>query len=573
MPTQDGGTTLAAKDADRSAAFPAVLAVTLAGVMAGVLNETYAHLGDVLISSNVYAPYARMSAFCTSLGLVGLGWRGALDQTSKWSVIAYSGVGLMLVVIAETALWGMLPDYFASFQQYPFSQTFAEREAVRLCVYTAMVLPPGLLLGLLCIASMTECAESTAGGAGLGDSLAVAVFALAMTAGDNVAAKVVIPWLGGFYSLGLLVALGAGVTLLGALVERARVPRALGGSAIIFAACCAVLLPRFDPTQLSRGTAVYFDDPKWGHVVGVAENAADGLIAIVQQRGGRGTESTLLVNGTPEEGENANAALAALDGATRTRGRDRALVVGFGTGEAPHACALAGFSAVDVSEASLDLVRLARSQFHYGSESSGNSVVSIHKSSARSVLTESRWRYDVIALPESNLAARRVSSVQSQDFYSLAQSRLTDDGVLSQAIRLTRTTSLDVLRAVATVRSVFPYVTLAVHDDQGDIIACSKPCPFIVDVAETVAAEASVSPLRYRKHLPELGADVFLDSTGVDDLLATLAQGGVRADALVSTDENQRLEYEMPRSIHLEPATSFERVLRALRRPDAVLVN
>jgi spermidine synthase len=107
----------------------------------------------------------------------------------------------------------------------------------------------------------------------------------------------------------------------------------------------------------------------------------------------------------------------------------------------------------------------------------------------------------------------------------------------------------DIASILGTVRSEFANVWLYFSGMQGIIVACSHSCeptPAMLDQLErTPALRVPLSSLEGRA--ARLVGDRMLSPTSVDNFLHGIAEHGLAADELVSTDDHLFLEYNTPR--------------------------
>lgn len=496
-------------------------ALLLAGVLTIALETVYDHLLSVVVGASVYAFATMLFAFLVGLasGAALLGRLGV--RAHRREAIAILAAVLGAIVLLTNIAWAAVPGYFASFEGYPFGQSFIEREFIRTLICVLISAPPALCLGALFVVSMAHAAgDGSPGRVGV----ASAINTLGNITGAIVAGFVLLPRLGSLRTAQVL----AGIALAVAIVA-ARGRFAWG--AIALCSIAVAVQPRgFDIDRLASGSSVYFRQSPWGRAIDWAESRDGGITTVtLLDAPGVARTKTLLTNGKFQGNDTGEVDAQygfALTPSLHTERRDRALVIGYGTGASTHVLAQE-FGRVDVAELTNDIVRLADRHFaHINGLASQRPNVSLHITDGRNLLMLSRERYDIVSIEISSIWLRGAASLYNQELYALVRDRLTETGVLQQWIQLHHMQVSDMVSIVATMRSVFPVVHLYERGGQGILIGCRAAC----------------SPRR-----SELAKSLLLDPTDVDRMLADFRQRGVDVDELISTDDNMLLEYSTPK--------------------------
>ena len=184
----------------------------------------------------------------------------------------------------------------------------------------------------------------------------------------NTCGNIVGVLLGGFYLLpqagallaiealaAVCLALAAAVVALwpAAAVPRGRRWAALAGAGVL--AVFALQPATFDYTALAAGSNVYFKRQSFGTVIAHAESVDGGLSAVAVSTSPDGERlRILLTNGKFQGNDGSHGEMQAQVGVAlapllHTAARERALVIGFGTGVSARALHAAGFAALDGS--------------------------------------------------------------------------------------------------------------------------------------------------------------------------------------------------------------------------------
>jgi spermidine synthase len=209
----------------------------------------------------------------------------------------------------------------------------------------------------------------------------------------------------------------------------------------------------------------------------------------------------------------------------------RAMVVGLGTGATLGALAGYPFARIDLAELSPGIIAAARTFF--GSVNGGvldDPKVFVEQQDGRNMLLVGAERYDLVTVELTSIWFAGAANLYNLEFYELAARRLTDGGVLSQWIQLHHTTLREIASQMATARAVFPHAAFFVRGDQGVLVTSLRPL---------MAHPRSPGDLDGL-----MLADDTLD-TFIDDVCA---QTATPRAALLSTDDDLRLEYATPRN-------------------------
>ena len=280
---------------------------------------------------------------------------------------------------------------------------------------------------------------------------------------------------------------------------------------------------------------------------------------------------TLLTNGKFQGNNAAGGEMKAQAGFAlapmlHTPQRERALVIGYGTGSSAHTVQAAGFKQLDIVELSSDIVRLAERHFpEVNQRVSGRPGVQTFVTDGRNYLLLQDRKYDLVSMEISSIWFAGAANLYNREFYQLAKARLEPHGVLQQWIQLHHIRPQDVLYVLGSVRSEFSFVWIYLLGEQGIIVASNDPAaranPAHIRRLEEAPGLKTVLAL-YDGRLDEVRDSVLIDPRGVDVFLASF---GVPSQAWISTDDNLVLEYGTPKGNALGPE-SMVRNAEMLRR-------
>jgi predicted membrane-bound spermidine synthase len=538
----------------------ALVVLAVGGVVTLALEVNYIHLLAVVAGNSVYAFSLMLFAF-----LLGLGGGAEIARRllkfgldPAWA-LAWLQFALAGLVLGGVFLWEGLPRYFASFEGYPLHYGFGARELVRALVCLVALLPPALLIGMIYPVAM-ECVGRAAPQAAIAAlGRAAALNTAGNIAGVLVAGFVLLPQLGALRSIQLLAGLSAALGVLIVVVAGLAARPLAWVPAVLVLALAAVQPHAFDYTALASGANVYFRAQPYGRVIAAAESADGGLTTVAEQHvPGRGRLLTLLTNGkfqgsNDPQGEVVAQIGIALAPLLHTAARERALVIGYGTGTSARVFKEAGFRALDIVELSADIVRLADTHFaEINARVSTQAGVNTYLTDGRNFLLLQPRTYDVVSLEVSSIWFAGAAALYNREFYQLVKRRLAPHGVLQQWVQLHHIYPADLLTVLGTVRAEFSYVWLYLVGGQGIIVAtndpASAPHPAHLQALERTSA---LAPLLAQ--LPGGAAGVLaarlLEPAATERLLARF---GLPLSAWVSTDDNLRLEYSTPKGNALD---------------------
>ncbi|TFW08748.1 hypothetical protein E4K72_07405 [Oxalobacteraceae bacterium OM1] len=566
------------RPATRRAVIAALVSLGVTGVLSLGLEVVYVHMLSIVAGNSVYAFGLMLATFLIGLAIGGEGARRLLlnAQNDRVQLLAWSLTGFAIAIALSVWWWNEIPEYFGSFANYPVATQFAAREAIRGLVCALLMIPPTVFIGSAYAFSMDLITSRGDGKAvamlGVGASLNT----LGNISGVLIFGFVLLPLLGGLVTT-RIVALGALSTAIAVFAIAApRIRRRdlglAGGALAIIAASFAV---RLDYESLSSGSNVYFYPQKWGTVIDHAESIDGGLTTVVRTSAGGSQFKTLLTNGKFQgndswKGEMQAQLGFALASLLHQDARDRALVIGYGTGVTSRAFHEAGFRQLDIAELSRDMVRMADAHFAtVNNRVSSAPGVNLHITDGRNLLllTPDKQRYDVVSIEITSIWFAGAASLYNNEFYSLVRSRMSERGVLQQWVQLHHLEPLDILSIVASLRSEFRYVSLYVMGGQGILIATNDPSRKdpVRGAIEKLEGTLGLEPLKVVLNRPiaELQLERMLDSDGIDRFIS-----GVGGDGRIwwSTDDNLSLEYSTPKGNVNSAELSYVTNLQLLSR-------
>lgn len=539
-----------------SAVAPALGVVALTTLLIGgavtlALEVVFMHLLAVVAGNSVYAFGLMLATFLLGLGLGSTVGERVMQYVERQRMIVWAQCGIALSILATSFVWDGLAEYMGSFGyavQHGLHLDFAGRELVRAIVCALAMLPPAFFIGISYPAAMGLAADwlGQDGRVARGVGIASGINTLGNIAGVLLAG---FWWLPAFGSRDVLLGLAVTAVLLAGIVawfgDKSDHQFSTRWVPLIVMALTLILFPlHWNYTALSQGGNVYFYPQQWGEVIDHSESIEGGLTTVARNSDGL---LTLLTNGkfqgnNAEGGEMVAQESFALIPLLHTAHRDKALVIGYGTGMTARVLQDQGFAQQDVVELSSDIVVMADKHFSNINEKiSSHPAVHMHYTDGRNYLLTQTKQFDLISLEITSIWFAGAANLYNREFYELANKRLLVNGVLQQWVQLHHMRPIDFLYILGSVRSVFKNVWIYASGGQGIIVASNGD----EAVNNNYAAEKLL-----RSHT--------ISDINLENLHSTLVAAPEKVDALmarydpsmnffVSTDANLYLEYATPK--------------------------
>ncbi len=533
----------------------------VSGFVFFALEVLWTHLIAAAIGSSVYA----FSAMLTMV-LLGL-FIGAfrVDQLPS-SRISYSRIFQFsaLLLVIQLRLW----DYGQAFfliKLPPVLSNFFGAEAFKLALAALLIVPSAAMLG-----SIYPCLLRSPVLERPGCSYLVGYVntwnALGCLVGAVSGVFVLIPVLGAEWSLKLIVFAALALGFIFAWRENPSAKALLRTGLGIAVVLAYALLIKWDHRLIASGLNVFFGQPSSSapasppgpqtqeeseKLVFFREDVQGGMTSVVEiSKRGTGTDKILLTNGKYEGTDNltnqgrAQIGFAAIP-SLYTRQFERALLIGLGTGHSALALDRMGYRDVDIAEFAPGIIAASRQQFSQLTEGVLDFPnVHLKVEDGRNVLlTDRRQDYDLITVEITSIWFAGATNVYSREFYQLARERLRPGGVLQQWLQFHHISPREIESVVATVRSVFPYVSVWFTGDQGMIVATAEP-QSPIDGREALLTQRMRLLIKAdREQQDQVAHEILtarvLSPASVDRMIANVPP-------IINTDHNRWLEYATP---------------------------
>jgi spermidine synthase len=534
-----------------------LLAAGLTGLLAFAYEVSWIHLLGVVVGTSAYAFGDMLLALLLGIAAGSL-WiaRHPAPPERQLARLARCQFGVGIAVALTLPLWDRLPVLFRVAGY--LLPGFYLREAVRLAASLLVMAVPACLMGV----SFPLLIESLGGGqARLGRRVgsAYALNTLGAILGSTLTGFWLLPVLGSRHAL-LATALAS--VLLGALLlsllgsaERKAGRRWLLAAAVVLLAAW-IAFPGWDYKVLLSGYNVYFGGaPKYQRMLYVHEDVAGGVTSVALLPG---NELELRTNGK-FEGSNRRQMEAqwgfALIPVMVSRGRERAAVIGLGTGVTAGTLARFPYRRIDVAEIAPGIAEAARRFFaDVNGQVLSDPRVRLHLEDGRNLLLlADTASYDLITVEVTSIWFAGAANVYSRDFFRLVRDRLAPGGVFQQWVQFHHLDPLDILRILNTLRQIFPHVTLWRSGGQGMLVASAEPIradyASVMRLTATEAVRPALDSLPLQHPLALFG-DLLLDEAQVDSAIAFVGKrigAGLTRHFFISSDLLPWLEYSTPR--------------------------
>ena len=542
-----------------SLAWLLLLAAGGSGLAFFALEVIWTHLIATTTGSSVYA-FASMLAMVL-LGLLIGALRSRRAQHAD-RAITYSRVFQFsaLLLIVQFRLW----DYsqIAYLTELPaWAKSFYTIEAFKLALAALLIIPPAALLGtvyplLLRNPLLYNRRNSyligylnTANSIGCLAGALLGIFFLIPVVGSEWSLKAIVVAL-------ILVGLGF---LYYEQPSRKALIKAVVGSALVVLYSCSW---HWNHALMTSGINVYFGrsniagKPDAGpgptqSIIFFEEEAQGGMTTVVDLVSKTSRERVLLTNGKFQGTDDFVGQGIAQIGVGVVPSQfvprfDRVLLLGLGTGHSAYALEHMGYRQIDVAEFAPGIIDAAATCFRdLNHDVLKKSNVHVALEDGRNLLLRSPDQtYDAITIELASIWFAGATNLYSQEFYKLAQSKLREHGVLEQWIQLHHISPREVSSVIATIRSVFPYVSFWWVGEQGMILATSDPQRLEAErrnyLTQKLQTLAGVPPAE-RDRLPKAMFDSqVLSPDGVDRLVNN-------AHGVINSDHSRWLEYATPR--------------------------
>jgi spermidine synthase len=559
--------------------------ILVEGFLAFTLEIAWTRYFGVVLGSSTYSFALVLAAFLSgiALGSAWLSrWETALDRPLRF--FGWTQVLAGLAVLAPLALYPYAPWLFVNvgtlFSDEPAA--FFLYAAAQLAVCYLVMLPPTVLIGMalpLLVKGLARDLARLGGDAGR----VYAWNTWGNVSGALLAGLVLLPALG--MEL-LLRGVALGCTVLGLVAIVLLVPKGRGTWVRMGAAAAVLAFGQLAPgawrtegfalRPTRRAARTLSFEEAQGRMATyrtlLFEDDPAGLLMVYSVQAPLAEETlTLSINGKPDASSHEDLPTQILLGqvplllAPEPR---EVLVIGLASGVTAGAVLTHPVRRLDVVDIVAAMPRATRLFHLWNRDPLADPRVHLIVDDARSYLSHTRERYDVVISEPSNPWMAGTGALFSREFFSQAAVALEPDGVYLQWLQAYELGDETFAAVVRTFRRVFPHVyAFQGNTDDVLLLGCRRPL------------DPDWSELERRLDIPAVSED--LARVGIDSLASFLALQvlspasvdyvAARTD-LENTDDNLLLEYRAPRDLFTDAEVSLVSLLDERRRGGPALL-
>ncbi len=540
-------------DASGSAPVVAVVAFALSGAAAMALEVLWTRAVGVVIGASTYAFTLILLTFLVGLTAGAAAVTRYVDRIARpvlWLARIQVAVGVLAAI--SSLLIDRLPLWVHA-KAIEHDATIEGLYLTNFAVAAVVMLPATLALGGVMPLVIRILAPSGAEHAGPIVGRAYVYNTVGAIVGSFAGGFILLPWLGVQGGLTLACAVSIGV---GALLAFTRKPRA-NPTLIAAALGLAVMLalPKWDVTSWTAGLfRVYLSRSVFAdgwEPSGDLIYHRDGVATTVTvERATDGEGVWLKVNGKVDASDRGDMPTQVLSGLLPMMlhpDPKEVLVIGYGSGVTPGAALKAPVDRVTLVEIE-EAVYVAANRFfaHVNHHPPDDARFEAVIDDGRSYLLTRDERWDVIISEPSNPWMSGASSLFTQDFFSIAKSRLDDDGVFLQWLQLYELSPDNIHALLRTFASAFEHVLVFTPSpSSNDTLLLGSRRPLTLDRARIAALIAD----------PITGAELARgEVTHPEDLIGLFMVGKRQLLPLIgkgplNTDDNALIEFAAPRDL------------------------
>lgn len=492
------------------------MAAAAAGCGAMGLELVWMRLSGVALGSSVQMVGVVLSTF---LGAVAVGaWIGRRFPRDPVGGLGQTLVAMGLLALGGAVLWGQLP--FAVAWTY------------------SVVGPEGMLFGSALLAGLAMFGAPVASGMAWSLSVRCLGDRLPTEAGRLYSANTLGSILGSLAGGLLVVPL---LEMTGAVAFFAALPTLAGAVVlkrawvVLPAVALFTIVPAWDAQLFAVGVHLRVSDFADPSRQAVDDFARDGWELLYYDQGataavavGRSTRTGnvwLSVNGKVDASTGDDMPTQELSGILPVRMAERAeqvLVVGLASGvTAGRVLAEPGVEHLTIVEIEPSIVRASQYFDHVNGRPLDDARTQLLIDDARAVLQRPGPMFDVMISEPSNPWITGVSNLFTQEYWTMARSRLAPDGVFCQWVQLYGMGPDELKGLVRTFSSVFPDAYLFEPIEGSDLL--------LVGGAPQMVEDLPIAPVLSPKQVRALGGTGWLN-----------------------TDDRPRVEFRAPRYLHYE---------------------
>jgi spermidine synthase len=219
--------------------------------------------------------------------------------------------------------------------------------------------------------------------------------------------------------------------------------------------------------------------------------------------------------------------------------QDRVMVIGLGSGVTLGSVLMHNVKEVECVELEDAVVEASQFFNRYNGRPLEDPRVKLVVNDARNHLLVTDLKYDVIISEPSNPWIPGAAALFTREFFELARSKLSADGVFCQWIQLYELQPVDLQVILRSLKTVFPHLHMFRVESDAILLATQKPLRF------------DAATLLYRVNLKIRQDFAQIGMAGAEDMLAHYWIGEDELDraipsGVMNTDDNMYIEFRAP---------------------------
>lgn len=533
-----------------------VLAIlALSGFAAMAYQIAWTRLLSMVIGNSVYAFSAILTTFLAGIAMGSLLFVKQIDRVKDKPFLLGAVQGIIfLTVILSMPMMDSLPALFITLFR-GLSGSFLGLVLIDFIVASSAILIPTLLMGVTFPIAIRIYANRTDGlGEGVGRLYSV-----------NTVGCIFGAFLTGFYFIPLIgvqktIIAISGLNLLASVILivqsetlKHRIKAIATSVSIAFYLLSLLMMPTWNVGLLNLG--VYFnadlfkkaglkrfsDESKLLYY----EEGVSGTVAVTSAN----NHLSIQINGKTDGGTSSvdispQILVSAVPLIIHPDPKDLA-VIGLGSGTSLGTATLFPVNHIDCIEIIPEVVKANRYFSNFNHHALNDKRVDLVMDDSRRYLSYTDKRYDLIISEPSNPWITGVSNLFTQEFFKIAESRLNDNGIMSQWVQLNSIHTRELKILLNTFRSVFPHVSVWASSPQDLVVMGSK-------------GKIEMDPARAgnRIMIPEVREELRKTGTNnLEDLFGRYLMGDRELErfckgAGLNTDDHPVIEFETPKALY-----------------------
>lgn len=450
----------------------------------------------LVVGSSTYAFTTILVCFLLGIGLgslLAIGRGRAPRDLLLLAALIQGGIAVLASLLFP--FFHLLPTYIVATLQVQFL-TVGQLLTLHGLALALVVIPPAVGMGLV-FPLLAEVAARGASTAGSDTGRSYLANTVGSIAGAVITGFVLIHTIGSetTLTLGVILNVGCAAALAwhlykargeaGIMLAQERLPLVLSALALVV----ALFTPSWSSRLLDRGPAIYGRDrmnrqqlDNFFRALGTEQLLFDEGWNAAISVWRNGSSTWLKSNGKADASSVADMNTQVLLGLLPTIAHPapkRVFVIGFGSGVSVRSAAsVPGVERVDVVEIERAVLRAAPLFAHVNHNILEDRRVRVIEDDARAALQLAREPYDVIVSEPSNPWIAGIASLYTAEYFRIAASRLTDDGVFGQWVQTYRVPPSVVAVIVRNLRAVFPHVEMW-YSNASDLVLIASRRPVV----------------------------------------------------------------------------------------------